>query len=92
MQRNGIITDEADNNDCFLEIHSGAGGTESNDWAEMLMRMYTRWVEIYHNVKVEVVEKLDDDAVGIKSAMIKIDREKAYGWAKIGSGIHIQTS
>uniref|UniRef100_A0A8D9B737 Peptide chain release factor 2 n=1 Tax=Cacopsylla melanoneura TaxID=428564 RepID=A0A8D9B737_9HEMI len=65
-----LFTGEADNNNCFLEIHSGAGGTESNDWAEMLMRMYTRWAEIYHNFKVEVVEKLDGDAVGIKSTTI----------------------
>ncbi|QCB61842.1 peptide chain release factor 2 [Wolbachia endosymbiont of Brugia malayi] len=83
-----LFTDEADNNDCFLEIHSGAGGTESNDWAEMLMRMYIRWAEIYHNFKVEVVEKLEGDSIGIKSAIIKIIGEKAYGWAKSESGIH----
>ncbi|WP_179947424.1 peptide chain release factor 2 [Wolbachia endosymbiont of Folsomia candida] len=83
-----LFSGEADNNDCFLEIHSGAGGTESNDWAEMLMRMYVRWAEIYHNFKVEIVEKLDGDAVGIKSATIKIIGEKAYGWAKSESGIH----
>ncbi|MCA4773837.1 peptide chain release factor 2 [Wolbachia endosymbiont of Mansonella perstans] len=83
-----LFTGEADNNDCFLEIHSGAGGTESNDWAEMLMRMYTRWAEIYHNFRVEVVEKLEGESVGIKSATIKIVGEKAYGWAKSESGIH----
>lgn len=83
-----LFSGEADNNDCFLEIHSGAGGTESNDWAEMLMRMYLRWAEIYHNFKVEIVEKLDGDAVGIKSVTIKITGEKAYGWAKSESGIH----
>ncbi|MBV2146451.1 peptide chain release factor 2 [Wolbachia endosymbiont of Listronotus oregonensis] len=83
-----LFTGEADNNNCFLEIHSGAGGTESNDWAEMLMRMYVRWAEIYHNFKVEVVEKLEGESVGIKSAMIKIVGEKAYGWAKSESGIH----
>lgn len=83
-----LFTGEADNNDCFLEIHSGAGGTESNDWTEMLMRMYLRWAEIYHNFKVEVVEKLDGDAVGIKSVVIKITGEKAYGWARSESGIH----
>ncbi|MGL9725825.1 MAG: peptide chain release factor 2 [Wolbachia sp.] len=83
-----LFTGEADNNDCFLEIHSGAGGTESNDWAEMLMRMYVRWAEIYHNFKIEVVEKLEGDSVGIKSATIKIIGEKTYGWAKSESGIH----
>lgn len=83
-----LFAGEADSNDCFLEIHSGAGGTESNDWAEMLMRMYIRWAEIYHNFKVEVIEKLDGDAVGIKSATIKITGEKAYGWAKSESGVH----
>ncbi|NUY39576.1 peptide chain release factor 2 [Wolbachia endosymbiont of Litomosoides brasiliensis] len=83
-----LFIGEADNNDCFLEIHSGAGGTESNDWAEMLMRMYTRWAEIYHNFKVKVVEKLEGDSIGIKSATIKIVGDKAYGWAKSESGIH----
>ncbi len=83
-----MFTGEADNNDCFMEIHSGAGGTESNDWAEMLMRMYIRWAEIYHNFKVEIIEKLDGDSVGIKSVTIKIMGEKAYGWAKSESGIH----
>ncbi|CAG5057330.1 unnamed protein product [Parnassius apollo] len=89
-----LFTRKADNNNCFLEIHSGDGGTESNDWAEMLMRMYVRWAEIYHNFKVEVVEKLGE-SVGIKSAMIFNHYlfnhhvgEKAYGWAKSESGIH----
>lgn len=83
-----LFAGKADSNDCFLEIHSGAGGTESNDWAAMLMRMYIRWAEIYRNFKVEVIEKLDGDAVGIKSATIKITGEKAYGWAKSESGVH----
>ncbi|MDD9331587.1 MAG: peptide chain release factor 2 [Wolbachia sp.] len=83
-----LFSGEEDDNDCFLEIHSGAGGTESNDWAEMLMRMYMRWAETCHNFKVEIVEKLDGDAVGIKSVTIKIIGEKAYGWTKSESGIH----
>jgi peptide chain release factor 2 len=83
-----LFTGEADNNCCFMEIHSGAGGTESNDWAEMLMRMYIRWAEIYHSFKVEIIEKLGGDLVGIKSTVIKIIGEKAYGWAKSESGIH----
>ncbi len=83
-----LFTGKADINDCFLEIHSGAGGTESNDWAEMLMNMYIRWAEIYHDFKVEIVEKLEGESVGIKSTTIKIIGEKAYGWAKSESGIH----
>ncbi|WFW29463.1 MAG: peptide chain release factor 2 [Wolbachia endosymbiont of Menacanthus eurysternus] len=83
-----LFTDEADNNNCFLEIHSGAGGTESNDWAEILMRMYMRWAEIYHNFKIEIVEKLNGESVGIKSVTIKIFGKKAYGWAKSENGIH----
>ncbi|MDG7055921.1 MAG: peptide chain release factor 2 [Wolbachia endosymbiont of Meromenopon meropis] len=83
-----LFTNRVDNNDCFLEIRSGAGGTESNDWAEILMRMYIRWAEIYHNFKIDVVEKLNGESVGIKSAIIKIVGEKAYGWTKSESGIH----
>ncbi|XP_017477845.1 PREDICTED: peptide chain release factor 2-like [Rhagoletis zephyria] len=88
QETESLFTGEADNNDCFLEIHSGAGGTESNDWADMLMRMYIRWAEIYHNFKVEIIEKLDGESVGIKSVTIRITGEKAYGWAKSESGIH----
>ncbi|QKX02277.1 peptide chain release factor 2 [Wolbachia endosymbiont of Dirofilaria (Dirofilaria) immitis] len=83
-----LFTDETDNNNCFLEIHSGAGGTESNDWVEMLVHMYIRWAKIYHDFKVEVIEKSEGESVGIKSATIKIIGEKAYGWAKNESGIH----
>ncbi|WP_148115224.1 peptide chain release factor 2 [Wolbachia pipientis] len=83
-----LFNGEVDNNDCFIEIHSGAGGTESNDWAAMLMRLYIRWAEIYHNFKVEIIEKLDGESVGIKSTTLKIIGEKAYGWAKSESGIH----
>lgn len=83
-----LFTEATDNNDCYLEIHSGAGGTESNDWANMLMRMYIRWAENYHNFKVEVIDKLDGNEVGIRSASIKIIGEKAYGWARSESGIH----
>ncbi len=83
-----LFTGKTDINDCFLEIHSGAGGTESNDWAEMLMHMYIRWAEIYHDFKIEIVEKLEGESVGIKSTTIKIIGEKAYGWAKSESGIH----
>ncbi|MCV3769286.1 MAG: peptide chain release factor 2 [Wolbachia pipientis] len=83
-----LFAGKTDNNNCFLEVHSGAGGTESNDWAAMLIHMYMRWAAIYHNFKVEVVEKLEGESVGIKSATIKIIGEKAYGWTKSESGIH----
>ncbi len=83
-----LFAGEADDNNCYLEIHSGAGGTESNDWANMLMRMYIRWAENYHNFKVEIINKLDGNEVGIKSATVKITGEKAYGWIKSESGVH----
>ncbi|UWI83374.1 peptide chain release factor 2 [Wolbachia endosymbiont of Howardula sp.] len=83
-----LFTQAEDKNDCFLELQSGAGGTESNDWAEILLRMYIRWAEIYHNFQVEIVDKLVGDEIGIKSATIKIMGEKAYGWSKHESGIH----
>ncbi len=83
-----LFSGEADENDCFIEIHSGAGGTESNDWAEMLMRMYMRWGEIHHNFKLEIVSKLDGDEVGIKSVIIKVTGDKAYGWCKTENGVH----
>ncbi|WP_339045325.1 peptide chain release factor 2 [Candidatus Mesenet endosymbiont of Agriotes lineatus] len=83
-----LFTEIVDSNNCYIEIHSGAGGTESNDWANMLMRMYIRWAENYHNFKAEIVDKLDGDEVGIRSVTIKVIGEKAYGWAKSESGIH----
>lgn len=83
-----LFSGEADNNDCFIEIHAGAGGTESNDWAEMLMRMYMRWAEIYHKFKVEIVSKLDGDEVGVKLVILKIIGDKSYGWCKTENGIH----
>ncbi|QXK92470.1 peptide chain release factor 2 [Neoehrlichia mikurensis] len=83
-----LFSEEADYNDCFLEIHSGAGGTESNDWADMLLRMYIRWAEIYHKFTVEIVNRLNGEEIGIKSVLIKIKGDNAYGWAKTESGIH----
>lgn len=78
---------EADQNDAFLEVHAGAGGTESHDWAEMLFRMYCRWAE-RHNYKLELIDKLDGEEAGIKSATIKVTGQNAYGWLKSESGVH----
>ncbi|MBQ4874799.1 MAG: peptide chain release factor 2 [Rickettsiaceae bacterium H1] len=83
-----LFSGEADYNDCFIEIHAGAGGTESNDWAEMIMRMYMRWAEIYRKFKVEVVSKTGGEEVGVKSVIIKLTGDKAYGWSKTEGGIH----
>ena len=82
-----LLSGEADPNDCFLEIHAGAGGTESQDWAEMLLRMYTRWAE-QHGYKVEWLEESQGEEAGIKSATIKISGENAYGWMKTETGVH----
>jgi len=87
METQGLFSGEADSNDCFLEIHAGAGGTESCDWAAMLLRMYTRWAE-QHNYKVEFIEENSGEEAGIKSATIKISGQYAYGWAKTESGVH----
>ena len=82
-----LLSGEADNNSAYLEIHPGAGGTESQDWAEMLLRMYIRWSES-KGYKVEVVEKTQGDEAGLKSVVIKIGGNNAYGWLKTESGIH----
>ena len=82
-----LLSGEADSNDCFLEIHAGAGGTESQDWANILLRMYTRWAE-RRKFKIEVMEMHDGEEAGIKSATIKIAGHNAYGWMKTESGVH----
>jgi peptide chain release factor 2 len=82
-----LLSGEADPNDSFIEIHAGAGGTESQDWAEMLLRMYSRWAE-QRGFKVETVEYQAGDQAGIKSATIMIKGENAYGYAKTESGVH----
>jgi len=82
-----LLSGEADGNDCYLEIHSGAGGTESQDWANMLLRMYTRWAE-RRKFKIEVMEMHDGEEAGIKSATIKVTGHNAYGWLKTESGVH----
>lgn len=82
-----LLSGEADANDTYLEIHAGAGGTESQDWAEMLLRMYARWAE-RRGFKVETVEYQSGDQAGIKSATLLIKGENAYGYAKTESGVH----
>ncbi len=82
-----LLSGEADANDTYLEIHAGAGGTESQDWAEMLFRMYTRWAE-RRGFKVETVEYQAGEQAGIKSATLLIKGENAYGYAKTESGVH----
>jgi peptide chain release factor 2 len=82
-----LLSGEADSFDCFLEVHAGAGGTESQDWAEMLLRMYTRWGE-QHGYSVIWVEESPGEEAGIKSATVKISGRNAYGWLKTESGVH----
>ena len=82
-----LLSGEVDSNDCFLEIHAGAGGTESQDWAQMLARMYLRWAEA-HSYKTECLEESPGEEAGIKSATIKILGHNAYGWLKTESGVH----
>ena len=82
-----LLSGEADANDTYLEVHAGAGGTESQDWASMLLRMYTRWAE-RRGFKVEVLEVHDGEEAGIKSATILVKGHNAYGWLKTESGVH----
>ena len=82
-----LLSGEADANDCFVEIHPGAGGTEAQDWAEMLLRMYVRWANA-HGMKTEVLEQQSGDEAGIKSATIMVKGENAFGWLKTESGVH----
>jgi len=82
-----LLAGEADGNDTYIEIHAGAGGTESQDWAEMLLRMYSRWAE-KRGFKVDTIEYQAGDQAGIKSATILCKGENAYGWAKTESGVH----
>ncbi len=82
-----LLSGEADANDSYLEVHAGAGGTESQDWAAMLLRMYTRWAE-QHGYKVEYLEETEGEEAGIKSATIQIKGHNAYGWLKTEAGVH----
>jgi peptide chain release factor 2 len=87
LEVEALLSGEADGNDTYLEVHAGAGGTESQDWAEMLARMYMRWAED-HGYKVSMVEASAGDEAGLKSATLQIKGENAYGWLKTESGVH----
>jgi len=82
-----LLSGEADANDSYLEVHAGAGGTESQDWADMLLRMYTRWAE-QHGYKVDYLEETAGEEAGIKSATIQVKGRNAYGWLKSEGGVH----
>jgi peptide chain release factor 2 len=82
-----LLSGEADANDCYIELNSGAGGTEAQDWAEMLMRMYMRWAE-KHDYKVQLLEESEGEQAGIKSATLQITGPNAYGWLKTEAGVH----
>ncbi|UZF93515.1 peptide chain release factor 2 [Bosea sp. NBC_00550] len=87
LQVETLLSGEADMLDTYIEIHPGAGGTESQDWAEMLLRMYRRWGE-RRKFKVETLEYQDGDTAGIKSATLQFKGHNAYGWLKTESGVH----
>ena len=86
-QLEALLSGEADGNDSYLEVHAGAGGTESQDWASMLLRMYTRWAE-QHGFKVDYIEETQGEEAGIKSATVEIKGHNAYGWLKTENGVH----
>jgi peptide chain release factor 2 len=82
-----LLSGEADANDSYVEVHAGAGGTESQDWASMLLRMYTRWAE-QHGYKIDWIEETGGEEAGIKSATIQVKGRNAYGWLKTENGVH----
>jgi peptide chain release factor 2 len=86
-QLEALLSGEADANDTYLEVHSGAGGTESCDWARMLLRMYMRWAE-RRKFEVELIEETDGDEAGIKSATLIVKGHNSHGWLKTESGVH----
>ena len=86
-QLEALLSGEADANDAYLEVHAGAGGTESQDWASMLSRMYVRWAE-QHGYKVDYIEETDGEGAGIKSATVEVKGRNAYGWLKSENGVH----
>lgn len=87
LELESLLSGEADGNDCYLEVNAGAGGTEAQDWAQMLLRMYLRWAES-HGHKVSWLEESSGEEAGIKSATIEIKGENAYGWLKTEAGVH----
>ena len=87
LEIESLLSGEADARDAFLEVNSGAGGTEAQDWAEMLSRMYNRWAE-KHGYKVQLLEQSDGEQAGIKSATLQVTGANAYGWLKTEAGVH----
>ena len=87
LEIEALLSGEADSNDCYLEVHSGAGGTEAQDFAQMLLRMYMRWADA-HGYKTELIEEHAGEEAGIKSATIQVKGHNAYGWLKTESGVH----
>jgi peptide chain release factor 2 len=82
-----LLSGEADGNDAYVEVNAGAGGTDAQDWAEMMLRMYTRWAEA-HGYKVSITEQSEGDEAGIKSATLQVSGPSAYGWLKTEMGVH----
>ena len=87
LRLESMLSGEADANDTYLEVHAGAGGTESQDWAEMLFRMYTRWAE-RHGYKLQLIEESEGEGAGLKSATLLVKGHNAYGWLKTEAGVH----
>lgn len=86
-QLEGLLSGEVDGNNAYLQVNAGAGGTEAQDWASMLLRMYVRWAE-QHGCKVAVIETSPGEEAGIKSATVQVDGRNAYGWLKTENGVH----
>lgn len=86
-QLESLLSGEADANDAYLQVNAGAGGTEAQDWADILLRMYTRWAE-QHGYKVSLLERSDGEEAGVKSATLEISGHQAYGWLKTETGVH----
>ena len=82
-----LLSGEADSNDCYIEIHPGAGGTEAQDWAAIMLRMYCRWAD-QHGYKLEWLEQTSGEEAGIKSVTLRVNGTDAYGWIKTESGVH----
>lgn len=82
-----LLSGELDGNDAYLQVNSGAGGTEAADWAGMIFRMYMRWAD-QHGYKISLMDKQDADVAGLKSAILEVKGENAYGWLKSESGVH----
>ena len=87
QQLQSLLSGEADDNDAYFQVNAGAGGTEAQDWADMLLRMYLRWAE-KRGFKIEVLEKSNGEEAGIKSVTLKVEGEQAYGWLKTETGVH----